>query len=231
MTAVFVLHRADGAPSSTAFRKQAFGASDPFASHREIAWEGPDAMAAGGSFRRRTGRGELSAHRNPGRHPGRADARSGRGRAAGGRPGQGAVIGAGTALRIVAQSPVLLTFCAAACAQPTKRGVFELRADADFKPSATLPAEALLGPRRNAAATTCSPTTAPGTARAPGIRRRITGSSGRIARTSSCSCWTAASGSRRPTAACSRSVPAMHCSCRAARRSGGKAASAWRSST
>ena len=37
MTAVFVLHRADGAPSSTAFRKQAFGASDPFASHREIA--------------------------------------------------------------------------------------------------------------------------------------------------------------------------------------------------
>ena len=47
MTAVFVLHRADGAPYSSAFRKAAFGASDPFASHREIAWEGPDAMAAG----------------------------------------------------------------------------------------------------------------------------------------------------------------------------------------
>ncbi|MDI9652129.1 hypothetical protein QM306_27405, partial [Burkholderia cenocepacia] len=47
MTAVFVLHRADGAPSSTAFRQQGFGASDPFAAHREIAWEGPDAMTAG----------------------------------------------------------------------------------------------------------------------------------------------------------------------------------------
>ena len=84
-------------------------------------------------------------------------------------------------------------------------------------------------PRRNAAATTCSPTTAPGTARAPGIRRRITGSSGRIARTSSCSCWTAASGSRRPTAASLGTGDALFVP--RARRSGGKAASAWRSST
>ncbi|WP_412529784.1 cupin domain-containing protein [Burkholderia lata] len=147
MTAVFVLHRADGAPSSTALRKEAFGTSDPFASHREIAWEGPDAMAAG----RIVFVGELDVPSFP--HietvvviqgkltleaPGAALLVLG--------PGQGAVIGGGTALRIAAQSPVLLTFCAAACAQPTKRGVFALRADADFKPSATLPAEVLLGP-------------------------------------------------------------------------------------
>ncbi|RQS18574.1 DUF861 domain-containing protein [Burkholderia sp. Bp8992] len=147
MTAVFVLHRADGAPSSTVFSKQAFGASDPFASHREIAWEGPDAMAAG----RIVFVGELDVSSFPhietvvvvqGELTLEADGAAplvlG--------PGQGAVIGCGTALRIAAQSPVLLTFCAAACAQPTKRGLFELRADADFKPSATLPAEVLLGP-------------------------------------------------------------------------------------
>ncbi|EGD01410.1 hypothetical protein B1M_26697, partial [Burkholderia sp. TJI49] len=60
--------------------------------------------------------------------------------------GQGVVVGGGTALRIAAQSPVLLTFCAAACTQPTKRGLVPLRADADFKPSSSLPAEVLLGP-------------------------------------------------------------------------------------
>ena len=47
MTVVSVLHRADGAPVPTSFRRGAFGRNDPFAQHREIAWEGPDAMAAG----------------------------------------------------------------------------------------------------------------------------------------------------------------------------------------
>ena len=47
MTVAFVLHRADDAPVSTAFRRAAFGKSDPFARHREIAWDGPDSMAAG----------------------------------------------------------------------------------------------------------------------------------------------------------------------------------------
>ncbi|HDR9483167.1 TPA: DUF861 domain-containing protein [Burkholderia aenigmatica] len=147
MTAVFVLHRADGAPSSTAFRKQAFGANDPFASHREMAWEGSDAMAAG----RIVFVGELDVPSFP--HVETVVVVQGELtlEAAGAAPlvlgpGQGAVIGGGTALRIAAQSPVLLMFCAAACAQPTKRGLFALRADADFKPSATLPAEVLLGP-------------------------------------------------------------------------------------
>ena len=51
-----------------------------------------------------------------------------------------------SALRVNAGSPVLLTFCAAVCAQPTKHGLFPLRADADFKPSSSLPADVLLGP-------------------------------------------------------------------------------------
>ena len=37
MTVALVLHRADGAPVSTSFRKAAFGKYDPFARHREIA--------------------------------------------------------------------------------------------------------------------------------------------------------------------------------------------------
>ncbi|MCR4469540.1 cupin domain-containing protein [Burkholderia sp. SCN-KJ] len=147
MTAAFVLHRADGAPSSTAFRQQAFGANDPFARHREIAWEGPDAMAAG----RIAFAGELDVASFP--HIETIAIVEGELtlEAAGAAPlvlgpGDGAVIGGGTALRVTAASRVLFTFCAAACATPTKRGVFALRADADFKPSATLPPEVLLGP-------------------------------------------------------------------------------------
>jgi uncharacterized cupin superfamily protein len=60
-------------------------------------------------------------------------------------PQAAAVIGCGTALRIQAGSGVRFSFCAAACDKP-KRGLFQLRADADFKPSASLPAEVLLGP-------------------------------------------------------------------------------------
>ena len=47
MTVALMLHRADGAPVSTAFRRAAFGQDDPFARHRDIAWEGPGAMSAG----------------------------------------------------------------------------------------------------------------------------------------------------------------------------------------
>lgn len=147
MTAAFVLHRADGAPVSTSFRRAAFGKNDPFAQHREIAWEGPDAMAAG----RVSFIGELDVQRFPhietivvvegqltleaaGTDPLVLD------------PQEGAVIGAGTALRIRAESRTRFVFCTAACARPTKTGIVPLRADADFKPSNTLPAEVLLGP-------------------------------------------------------------------------------------
>ncbi|MDR0240624.1 MAG: cupin domain-containing protein [Burkholderia sp.] len=147
MTAAFVLHRADGAPSSTGFRKQAFGENDPFASHREMAWEGPDAMAAG----RIRFAGALDIASYP--HIETLVVVEGELTldAAGAAPlvlgpGEGIVIGSGTALRIHADSRVFLMFCAAACTTPTKHGLFPLRADADFKPSSSLPAEVLLGP-------------------------------------------------------------------------------------
>jgi uncharacterized cupin superfamily protein len=147
MTVAIVLHRADGAPVSTSFRRAAFGKGDPFARHREIAWEGPEAMIAG----RTSFIGELVVASFP--HietivvaegeltltaEGAAPLVLG--------PGAGAVIGCGTALRILAGSRVRFSFCAAACDKPTKRGLVPLRADADFKPSATLPTEVLLGP-------------------------------------------------------------------------------------
>ncbi|WPH16386.1 cupin domain-containing protein [Variovorax paradoxus] len=147
MTLALVLHRADGAPVSTSFRKAAFGKNDPFALQREIAWEGPDAMSAG----RISFIGELDVASYP--HietlvvsegeltltaDGSAPLVLG--------PQTGAVIGCGTSLRIVAGSRVQFSFCAAACDKPTQRGLVPLRADADFKPSRSLPAEALLGP-------------------------------------------------------------------------------------
>lgn len=147
MTAAFVLHRADGAPVSTAFRRGAFGRSDPFARHREIAWDGPDSIAAG----RISFIGELDVPRFP--HIETIVVVKGKLRleAAGTTPlvlgpQEGAVIGAGTALRVTAESRALFVFCAAACDMPTQCGLFPLRADADFKPSSSLPPEVLLSP-------------------------------------------------------------------------------------
>jgi uncharacterized cupin superfamily protein len=147
MTVALVLHRADGAPVSTSFRRAAFGRDDPFARHREVAWEGPDSMIAG----RISFIGELEVASYP--HietivvvegeltltaPGSDPLVLG--------PQTGAVIGCGTALHIQAGSRTRFAFCAAACEKPTKRGLFPLLADADFKPSRSLPPEVLLGP-------------------------------------------------------------------------------------
>jgi uncharacterized cupin superfamily protein len=146
MTQALILHRADGAAVSTPFRRAPFGRDDPFARQREIAWEGLGAMAAG----RASFIGELDVASFP--HietidvvegeltltvPGQAPLVVG--------PQQGVVIGCGTAVHIHAGFRARFVFCAAACDKPTKRGVFALRADANFKPSATLPAEVLLG--------------------------------------------------------------------------------------
>jgi uncharacterized cupin superfamily protein len=147
MTVALVLHRAGGAPLSTEFRRAPFGKDDPFARHREIAWEGPGSMIAG----RTSFIGEIEVSSFP--HietivvvegeltltaPGAAPLVIG--------PQAGAVIGCGTSLHIEARSRVRFVFCAAACERPTKRGLFPLHADADFKPAATLPADVLLGP-------------------------------------------------------------------------------------
>jgi uncharacterized cupin superfamily protein len=144
MTTALVLHRAGGAPVSTAFRRAAFGRDDPFARQREIAWDGPDAMAAG----RTSFIGELEVAAFP--HietlvvvEGELTLAPAGGPALVLGPGSGAVIGQGTSLRIAATARALFTFCAAACERPTKRGLFALRAEADFKPSTSLPQEAL----------------------------------------------------------------------------------------
>jgi uncharacterized cupin superfamily protein len=147
MTAAFVLHRADGAPLSTSFRRAAFGTDDPFGRIREIAWEGSDSMIAG----RASFIGEVSVPSFPHIETivvvegelsletvGKPPLVLG--------PGAGAVVGCGTALRMSAESRTRFVFCAAACKRPTKTGLTALRADADFKPTATLPADVLLGP-------------------------------------------------------------------------------------
>ena len=146
MTVALMLHRADGAALSTSFRRAAFGAADPFARNREIAWEGPDSMIAArvsfigevdvASFPHTETivvvEGELSLTM-----AGTAPLVLG--------PGMGAVIAAGTAVRIHARFRVRFVSCAASCEGPTNPGLTPLRADADFKQSAPPPADALLG--------------------------------------------------------------------------------------
>jgi len=147
MTVALVLHRADGVPVSTAFRRAPFGKDDPFARHREIAWEGPAEMSAG----RASFIGELDVASYP--HietlvvvegeltltaAGEAPLVVG--------PQAGAVIGCGTPVRMQARSRTRFVFCAAACEKPTRRGVFALHADANFMPTGTLSAEVLLSP-------------------------------------------------------------------------------------
>jgi len=147
MTAPLLLHRADGAPISTAFRKAAFGSNDPFAAQREIAWEGPGAMAAG--------RVNFSAGVDVASFPHIETLVVVSGEltltAAGAQPlvlgpHAGVVIAPGTALRIEAETGARFVFCAAAGGATTRPGLTPLRADADFKPSNPPPAEALLGP-------------------------------------------------------------------------------------
>lgn len=147
MTVAVLLHRADGAPLSTSFRRAAFGTDDPFARNREIAWEGPNAMiAARVSFIGEVNvasfphtetivvmAGELSLTA-----PGATSLVLGR--------GEGAVIARGTAVRILAGSRTLFVSCAAAAEGPSNSGITPLSADAAFKASTPPPAEALLGP-------------------------------------------------------------------------------------
>jgi uncharacterized cupin superfamily protein len=147
MTTALLLHRADGAPLSTAFRQAAFGKADPFAREREIAWEGPSAMSTG-----RIGfAGEIEVAHYP--HTEAIVVVDGELALVAEdaaplvlRQGEGAVIARGTALRIQAASRAKLVFCAAAAELSNQPGITPLRADANFKPSNSLPPEVLLGP-------------------------------------------------------------------------------------
>jgi len=147
MTTALMLHRADGAPISTAFRPAALSPDDPFAQEREIAWEGPNAMSAG----RASFVGERDVASFPHTEtltvvegeltltaPGSAPHVIG--------PGAGAVIASGTAVRIEAATGVRFVFCAAVINTPTTPALIPLHADADFKPSGGPAPEVLIGP-------------------------------------------------------------------------------------
>jgi uncharacterized cupin superfamily protein len=147
MSAPLVLHRADGAPVTTSFRKAPFGDNDPFATQREIAWQGADSMVAS----RVDFTGEIAVASYP--HIETLVIVEGElSLATAGAPPlvigaqSGAVIARGTAVRIMAPARVRFVSCAAACDGPLHPGLTRLRADADFKPSTAPPAETLLGP-------------------------------------------------------------------------------------
>lgn len=147
MTTALLLHRADGASPSTSFRRAALGPADPLARNRQIAWEGPGAMSAG----RIDFIGEVNVERFP--HTEILVVVEGTLSliAADAAPlvlsrGEGAVIARGTALRIQAAARSVAVFCAAAAEVANQPGITRLRADADFKPTNSLPPEVLLGP-------------------------------------------------------------------------------------
>jgi len=147
MTVALLLHRADGAPPSTSFRKAAFGRSDPFARSREIAWEGPGAMSAG----RVDFIGEVDVAHFPHTETivvveGTLSLTVADSPPLVLRRGEGAVIARGTALRIAAATRSLFVFCAAQAELADQSGITRLRGDANLKPSNSLPAEVLLGP-------------------------------------------------------------------------------------
>ncbi|HET6195939.1 MAG TPA: hypothetical protein VFE12_09300 [Acetobacteraceae bacterium] len=230
MTTALLLHCADGALPIAAFHKAGLGPADPFAREREIAWEGPGAMSAGRvSFVGELGvtiyphietlvvlDGELSLT-VPGVAPLLLSA------------GEGAVIAFGTQLRIQAIAPTRFVFCAAAPAAPTghgQRGITRLRADADFKPSSPPPAEVLLGSTPQCRSDNVFTDEATDFRAGTWDSTPYTASCGRIASTSSCSCWPGAFGSRARTAACWRPMQAMRSSFLEAPRSAGRAASA-----
>ncbi len=147
MTAALLLHRADGATASTSFRQAAFGTADPFARNREIAWEGPGAMSAG-----RVGfTGDLDVAHYPHNETivvveGTLSLIAADAAPLVLRRGEGAVIARGTALRIQATTRSLFVFCAAEAELANQPGITPLRADANLKPSNSLPADILLGP-------------------------------------------------------------------------------------
>jgi uncharacterized cupin superfamily protein len=147
MTVALLLHRADGAPVPTSFRRAAFGKDDPFARHRQIAWEGPDSMSAG----RVSFIGELEVASFPHTETfvvvdGELSLIAADSAPLMLRRGEGAVIARGTALRILARWRTLFVSCTAAAKGPNTPGITPLRADAAFKPSTPPSAETLLGP-------------------------------------------------------------------------------------
>lgn len=139
-------HPADGksdAPSAGA----SLSGDDPFAAGRDVAWSGPDALAAGQvAF---SGAGECAAFP----HTEILIVTGGRlvlSSADGGRRalslGQGVVIARGTALRFEAAPGTRWAFCVGTGPASAAPGLTDLPADAALSPSSPPPTEFLEGP-------------------------------------------------------------------------------------
>lgn len=145
--AIVMLNRADGAQPVANVGAASLGEADPFGAGREIAWAGPEKMAAGrvsfagvvesASFPHSetmivvTGRLSLSVAGAPSLDL---------------APGAAAVVARGSALRLEAAPGTRWAFCAATGESAAAPGVTALPADATLSPSAPPPAEFLVGP-------------------------------------------------------------------------------------
>lgn len=147
MSRAMLLHRADGAPLQTEFRRAAFGANDPFAAEREIAWSGAGGMSAG--------RVRLAGDREVDGFPhiemisvveGQLTLISPGAETLTLEPRQAVVIGWGTQVLLRAAAGVTFVFCSVPGDASSQPGLTPLKAEADFKPSAPPPAEIVLGP-------------------------------------------------------------------------------------
>lgn len=143
---ILVLERAGGEPVETPFRQAGLAAGDPFAAGREIAWSGPEGIAAG----RVAWSGTLAGAAFP--HTEMLVVHAGALHLSAGseslllHPGQGAVVGRGTVLDAEAAVGTRWAFCAVTGPASPQPGLCELSAAAALAPSAAPAAELLIGP-------------------------------------------------------------------------------------
>lgn len=147
-SSAILLARADGAQPAFAPIGKSLGASDPFSAGREIAWSGPDAVAAGRiAFE---GTGEIASFP----HTELLVVLAGTLRLVqAGQPavdlagGTSVVIGRGTSLTVEAAPGTRLAFCATTGTGAASPGLTVIPSDAaGLKPSGAPPAELLIGP-------------------------------------------------------------------------------------
>ncbi|WP_186420567.1 cupin domain-containing protein [Bosea sp. CS1GBMeth4] len=125
----------------------ALSGGDPFAAGREVAWSGPDALAAGQVAVSGVGECEDFPHTEilvvTGGRLILSSAEGGRRELS---PGQGVVIARGTALRFEAAPGTRWAFCAGTGLASAAPGLTELPEDAVLSPSSPPPIELLEGP-------------------------------------------------------------------------------------
>lgn len=145
-SAIVMLHRASGETPSASWPKAGLGASDPFASGRELAWSISNAAAGRVDFA-----GVVDVEAFP--HTETMIVLAGTltlsvdgAEALTVSPGHGAVVARGTRLRIEAAPGTRWAYYAATAGAVAAPGVTSLRADAALSPSAPPPADALIGP-------------------------------------------------------------------------------------